>query len=128
MTHLSMVIPAYNESTLIEELVNRVKQKVKLVTEEFKIILVDEGSQDKTWELIEFESRSERRVKGIKFSRNFGHHYAITVELHNAEGDWVIAMDGDLQTRPEVILDFYKKAMVLSLFQEKLGQKNSIIE
>ena len=110
MPHLSVVIPVYNESTLIEELVKRVKQNVKFITEDFEIILVDDGSQDKTWELIEFESRSEKRLKGIKFSRNFGHHYAITAGLHNAEGDWVVVMDGDLQDRPEVIPDLYKKA------------------
>jgi glycosyltransferase involved in cell wall biosynthesis len=110
MTHLTVVIPVYNESTLIEELVNRVRQNVQLITEDFEIILVDDGSQDKTWELIEFESRSEKRLKGIKFSRNFGHHYAITAGLHNAEGEWVVVMDGDLQDRPEVIPDLYKKA------------------
>ena len=110
MTHLTVVIPVYNESTLIEELVKRVKQNVKLITEDFEIVLVDDGSQDKTWELIEFESRSEKRLKGIKFSRNFGHHYAITAGLHNAAGDWVVVMDGDLQDRPEVIPDLYKKA------------------
>ena len=110
MAHLTVVIPVYNESTLIEELVNRVRQNVKLITEDFEIILVDDGSQDKTWELIEIESRSEKRLKGIKFSRNFGHHYAITAGLHNAEGDWVVVMDGDLQDRPEVIPDLYKKA------------------
>jgi glycosyltransferase involved in cell wall biosynthesis len=111
MTHLSVVIPVYNESSLIGELVTRVKQNVKLITEDFELILVDDGSQDKTWELIESEFQSEKRIKGIKFSRNFGHHYAITAGLHKAVGEWVIVMDGDLQDRPEVIPDLYKKAL-----------------
>lgn len=110
MTHLSVVIPVYNESSLIDELVKRVKQNVKLITEDFEIILVDDGSQDKTWELIELESKSENRIKGIKFSRNFGHHYAITAGLQNSNGEWVVVMDGDLQDRPEVIPDLYRKA------------------
>ena len=111
MAHLSVVIPVYNESSLIGELVSRVKQNVKLITDDFEIILVDDGSQDATWELIELESKSEKRIKGIKFSRNFGHHYAITAGLHQAVGEWVVVMDGDLQDRPEVIPELYKKAL-----------------
>jgi dolichol-phosphate mannosyltransferase len=110
MKHLSVVIPVYNESTLIEELIKRVKSNVKEITEDFEIIIVDDGSQDKTWELIETEIREEKRIKGIKFSRNFGHHYAITAGLHDSNGEWVVVMDGDLQDRPEIIPLLYKKA------------------
>jgi glycosyltransferase involved in cell wall biosynthesis len=110
MTHLSVVIPVYNESSLIKELVKRVKANVKLITEDFEIVLIDDGSYDQTWEFIESEAIQEKRIKGLKFSRNFGHHYAITAGLHNATGDWVVVMDGDLQDRPEVIPDLYKKA------------------
>jgi glycosyltransferase involved in cell wall biosynthesis len=110
MTHLSVVIPVCNESSLIDELVKRVKTNVKLITEDFEIIIVDDGSQDKTWNSIENEAKLESRIKGIKFSRNFGHHYAITAGLHNSDGEWIVVMDGDLQDRPEVIPDLYKKA------------------
>ena len=109
MTHLSIVIPVFNEKLIITELIKRVKLNVQLITEEFEIILVDDGSQDQTWELIESEAKAEKRIKGIKLSRNFGHHYAITAGLHNSRGDWVVVMDGDLQDRPEVIPDLYKK-------------------
>jgi glycosyltransferase involved in cell wall biosynthesis len=110
MSHLSVVVPVYNESTLIEELVKRIKINLELITEDFEIIIVDDGSQDKTWELIEIEAMHEERIKGLKFSRNFGHHYAITAGLLNAKGEWVVVMDGDLQDRPEVIPELYKKA------------------
>jgi glycosyltransferase involved in cell wall biosynthesis len=110
MTHLSVVIPVYNESSLIDELIKRVLTSVKMITEDFEIIIVDDGSQDNTWNSIESEAKLENRVKGIKFSRNFGHHYAITAGLHNSNGEWVVVMDGDLQDRPEVIPDLYKKA------------------
>jgi glycosyltransferase involved in cell wall biosynthesis len=110
MTHLSVVIPVYNESSLINELVKRVKSNLKLITEDYEIIIVDDGSRDNTWNSIENEAKSENRIKGIKFSRNFGHHYAITSGLHNSSGEWVVVMDGDLQDRPEVIPDLYKKA------------------
>jgi dolichol-phosphate mannosyltransferase len=111
MSHLSVVVPVFNEGTLIPELVKRIKTSTKLITEDFEIIVVDDGSTDQTWELIEKEVKDEGRIKGIKFSRNFGHHYAITAGLHNSTGDWVVVMDGDLQDRPEVIPDIYKKAM-----------------
>ena len=110
MTHLSVVVPVFNESSLIGELVKRVINNVKLITEDFEIIIVDDGSQDKTWGLIEAEAKKETRIKGIKLSRNFGHHYAITAGLHNSNGEWVVVMDGDLQDRPEVIPELYKKA------------------
>jgi glycosyltransferase involved in cell wall biosynthesis len=110
MTHLSVVIPVFNEGPIIEELVKQVKMNVKLITDDFEIILVDDGSQDETWNKIENEAKQEKKVKGIKFSRNFGHHFAITAGLHNSSGDWVIVMDGDLQDRPEVIPELYKKS------------------
>jgi dolichol-phosphate mannosyltransferase len=110
MTHLSVVIPVYNESSLLDELIKRVKTNVMLITEDYEILIVDDGSQDNTWNLIESETKSENRIRGIKFSRNFGHHYAITAGLHNSNGEWVVVMDGDLQDRPEVIPDLYKKA------------------
>ena len=110
MVHLSVVIPVFNESSLIDELVKRVKTNVKLITDDYEMIIVDDGSEDNTWNSIENEAKSENRIKGIKFSRNFGHHYAITAGLHNSNGEWVVVMDGDLQDRPEVIPDLYKKA------------------
>jgi glycosyltransferase involved in cell wall biosynthesis len=111
MVHLSVVIPVFNESSLIDELIKRVKTNVQLITEDFEIILVDDGSTDRTWEIIEFEVKKEKRIRGLKFSRNFGHHYAITAGLHNSKGDWVVVMDGDLQDRPEVIPELYRKAL-----------------
>lgn len=110
MVHLSVVIPVFNESTLINELVKRVKTNVNLITDDYEMIIVDDGSEDNTWNSIENEAKSENKIKGIKFSRNFGHHYAITAGLHNSTGDWVVVMDGDLQDRPEVIPELYKKA------------------
>jgi dolichol-phosphate mannosyltransferase len=111
MTKLSVVIPLFNESMLIEELVKRVKANTEKVTNDYEIVLIDDGSKDTTWQKIKTEADIENRIKGIKFSRNFGHHYAITAGLHNATGDWVVVMDGDLQDRPEVIPELYRKAL-----------------
>ena len=111
MTHLSVVIPVLNEVALIEELINRVKLNVKKITSDFEIIIVDDGSKDGTWQKIKTAGTTEERIKGIKFSRNFGHHFAITAGLQKAKGDWVVVMDGDLQDRPEVIPELYRKAL-----------------
>lgn len=110
MTKISVVIPVLNESTLITELIRRVLLNVKKLTNDFEIILIDDGSKDNSWEMILKESATEPRIKGIKFSRNFGHHYAITAGLNYSSGEWVVVMDGDLQDRPEVIPDLYAKA------------------
>jgi len=111
MPKLSVVIPVFNESSLVEELIKRVVLNTSIITEDFEIIIIDDGSQDNTWELIESNVYFEKRIRGIKFSRNFGHHYAITAGLQQAVGEWVIVMDGDLQDRPEVIPDLYRKAL-----------------
>ena len=110
MIPLSIVIPLFNEELLISELVKRVSTNAKKVNKEYEIILVDDGSTDLTWERISEEAIIDKRIKGIKFSRNFGHHYAITAGLNESKGEWVVVMDGDLQDRPEVIPELYAKA------------------
>jgi glycosyltransferase involved in cell wall biosynthesis len=110
MTHLSVVVPVLNESTLIEELITQIKLNSQKITEQFEIIIIDDGSIDQTWDLIAKFAGKDKRIKGIKFSRNFGHHYAITAGLQKSIGEWVVVMDGDLQDRPEVIQKLYKKA------------------
>jgi glycosyltransferase involved in cell wall biosynthesis len=110
MPHLSIIIPVLNESSLIPELIKRVKFNAQIVTEDFEVILIDDGSEDKTWNEIKCYGSLDHRIKGLKFSRNFGHHYAITSGLNFSKGEWAIVMDGDLQDRPEVIPELYKKA------------------
>jgi dolichol-phosphate mannosyltransferase len=111
MTKLTVVVPVFNEESLINELISRIKSNIILITENYEILIIDDGSEDETWVKIQNEADKDPRVTGIKFSRNFGHHYAITAGLHESKGDWVVVMDGDLQDRPEVIPDLYKKAM-----------------
>jgi dolichol-phosphate mannosyltransferase len=81
-----------------------------VLNDNFEIIIIDDGSTDSTWEKIKKIGEQNSNLKGIKFSRNFGHHYAITAGITESTGDWVVVMDGDLQDRPEVIPDLYKKA------------------
>jgi dolichol-phosphate mannosyltransferase len=104
------VIPLYNEFKIVAELVKLVKYNVNLISPNYELILVDDGSEDETWSSIISEASKDTRVKALRFSRNFGHHYAITAGLENSNGDWVVVMDGDLQDRPEIIPELFKKA------------------
>ncbi|KGA20887.1 hypothetical protein GM51_4785 [freshwater metagenome] len=111
MTHLSVVIPVLNEESLIDELIHRVTRNVQKITENFEIIIVDDGSKDDTWKRMQQNIEKDSRIYGIRFSKNFGHHYAITAGIHDSKGDWVVVMDGDLQDRPEVIPELYQEAI-----------------
>ncbi len=110
MAHLSVVIPVLNEESTITDLVERVSKSSSLLSDNFEIIIIDDGSTDSTWKRIEEIGEKNSKLKGLKFSRNFGHHYAITAGIAESSGDWVVVMDGDLQDRPEVIPDLYNKA------------------
>ena len=111
MTHLSVVVPVFNESSLVTELLKRISSSIELVTQDYEIIIIDDGSDDETWNEILSEANKEKRIKGIKFSRNFGQHYAITAGLHKASGEWVVVMDGDLQDQPEFIPFLYEEVI-----------------
>lgn len=110
MPHLSVVAPIYREEDGVAELVRRLVASLAEVTEDFEIILVDDGSRDRSWERICEAALTEPRLRGLRFTRNFGQHYAITAGLELAKGDWVVVMDGDLQDRPEMIPALYAKA------------------
>jgi dolichol-phosphate mannosyltransferase len=110
MTKLSVVIPVLNEETLIQELIDRVTLNCEKITNDYEVIIVDDGSLDGTWLKISEASKLNIKIKGLKFSRNFGHHYALTAGLHETMGEWVVVMDGDLQDRPEVIPDLYQES------------------
>ncbi len=108
--HISIVSPVYRAEKTLNELVVRICQTVSQITPDFEIILVDDSGPDKSWSIIEELSKSNSCVKGIKLSRNFGQHYAITAGLDRAKGDWIVVLDCDLQDQPEEILKLYKKA------------------
>lgn len=108
--HLSVVSPVYYGENLVEELVHRIIQNVSNIFEQYEIILVDDGSVDNSWQKIEHLCEQHECVRGIKLSRNFGQHYAITAGLSVTQGEWVVVMDCDLQDRPEEIPKLFAKA------------------
>lgn len=108
---ISIVSPVYRAEAIVELLVDLIKKSIMPVTDRFEIILVEDGSPDKSWEQIREISKQEKRVKGLKLSRNFGQHYAITAGLDYAQGEWVVVMDCDLQDRPEEIPKLFATAL-----------------
>lgn len=110
MTTLSIISPVYRAELVLEELVKRIETSVINITTDYEIILVEDAGPDNSWKVIEELASKNSRIKGIKLSRNFGQHYAITAGLDHAEGDWVVVMDCDLQDRPEEIPGLYAKA------------------
>ena len=105
---LSLVVPAFNEEEAMEQSFERTCRAMSSIGYPFEIIYIDDGSRDRTWEIISRLAREHEEVKALRFSRNFGHQLAVTAGMDEAKGDAVIIMDADLQDPPEVIADMVK--------------------
>ncbi len=100
---LSVVVPAYREAANLEHLHDELVNTLTSLQCVWELIIVDDGSPDKTWECIVGLQRRDTRVRGIRLSRNFGHQYALLAGLSEARGAAVISMDADLQHPPSLI-------------------------
>lgn len=107
---ISIVSPVYKASKIIPTLVKRIEDSVSKITSDYEIILVEDCGPDNSWEIIENIAKNNKHVIGIKLSRNFGQHYAITAGLSMITGDWIVVMDCDLQDQPEEIPKLLKEA------------------
>lgn len=100
---LSLVVPIWNEEAVIPELYRRVLGIMEAIGESWELVCVNDGSTDRSLELLVDLHARDPRVKVLDFSRNFGHQIAITAGADFAQGDAVIVMDADLQDPPEVV-------------------------
>ncbi len=100
---LSIIIPCFNEEQNLRLVTDPVGQQLDQYSQSSEIVLVDDGSTDNSWTIIQQLQQDDARIKGIRLSRNFGKEAAIAAGLENAEGDLVILMDSDLQHPPELI-------------------------
>lgn len=110
MPYISVVIPVYKAENCLLELYKRLKNALEEITTDFEIIFVEDCGGDNSWEIIKELINQDNRIRGIRFSRNFGQHYGITAGLDHCAGDWVVVMDCDLQEPPEDIPRLYEKA------------------
>ena len=107
---LSVAIPVYNEEDILPELFRRLRDVLASVSGgPHEIIVVDDGSSDRTAEILREECRRDPGVVGVILSRNFGHQAALTAALDHVTGDVAVVMDGDLQDAPENIPNFLEK-------------------
>ncbi len=100
---LSVVVPAYNEEETLEAFYRAIVPVLESLDLSWELIFANDGSRDRTAEIIRTLSARDSRVKGLVFSRNFGHQIAITAGIRHASGRAVITMDADLQHPPELI-------------------------
>lgn len=109
MKKISIVIPMYYEEEVVNECYNRTVNALKQLKEyNYEIVFVNDGSKDKTLELLEEIAKNDKNVKVISLSRNFGHQAAVTAGLKFTTGDAIIIMDADMQDPPEVISEMIK--------------------
>ena len=109
MKKVSVIVPMYYEEEVVNECYKRIKNVLTtLENYEHEIIFVDDGSKDKTLELLEETSSDDENVKVISFSRNFGHQAAVTAGLKYVSGDVVLIIDSDMQDPPELLVDMIK--------------------
>jgi glycosyltransferase involved in cell wall biosynthesis len=92
---ISVVIPIYNEEETLPELLRRTAAALDSTARPWEIVLVDDGSRDRSAEILRAAHAADPRVKVITLSRNFGHQPAITAGVHHARGDAVVVIDGD---------------------------------
>src|SRR5438105_3519892 len=101
MMLLSVVIPILNEAETVGMMIDALRQALRDLN--WEVIFVDDGSTDRSLEMIGTAALADHRIRAISFSRNFGHQAAITAGLDFANGDAVVVMDADLQDPPELL-------------------------
>jgi len=104
----SVIIPMYNEEAVIPETYRRLTSVMEGFGEPYELLFINDGSRDRTGEILRELCKSDRRVKLIDFARNFGHQIAITAGMDYAAGECMVIIDGDLQDPPELIPDMIK--------------------
>ncbi len=123
---ISFVIPVYKAHKILEKLVDEINKVMSKINESYEIIMVDDRSPDKSWEVLKKISRKFNQVKIVRLSKNFGQHPTIMAGLSLADGEWVVVMDCDLQDQPKEVLKLYKKNAIVIRERSQL-KKNAIV-
>lgn len=105
----SVIIPMYNEQEVIKESYRRLDGVMRPLDEEYELIFVNDGSRDKTMEIMLEIAKNDKHVKIVDFARNFGHQTAVTAGMKYSSGDAVVIIDADLQDPPELIPGMLEK-------------------
>jgi undecaprenyl-phosphate 4-deoxy-4-formamido-L-arabinose transferase len=98
---VTLVVPVYNEEGTLAEVCGRAVSALESLEQPFEVIVVDDGSRDGTWEIVERLAAADARIRAVRFKKNFGQHPAMHAGLVRARGEIVVTMDADLQNVPE---------------------------
>ena len=109
MPKVSIIVPCFNEEAVLPKLFERLDQAASAWGIAYEIICVDDGSRDKTWEMLKGQNQKKPDWRCISFARNFGHQTAVSAGLHYASGDAVVIIDADLQDPPEQVVRLLDK-------------------
>ncbi len=123
----SIVAPCYNEEGNMRELHRRISEVMDRTGEPWELVLINDGSRDRTRELMRELHKRDERVHYIDFARNFGHQLAVTAGMDYAQGEAIILIDADLQDPPELILEMIQKwkegyKVVYAIRSERKGE------
>ena len=121
---ISVVIPVYNSSKIVEKTVSQTISELSKWAEEFEIILVNDGSPDNSWQIIKSLALSSPHVVSINLLKNYGQHTAVFCGIKNATGKYIITMDDDLQNPPSELIKLYERIkegydLVFAKFESK---------
>ena len=105
---VSIVVPLYNEEESLPELMEWIDKVMQQHSLSYEVLLVDDGSKDKSWSVIEALAVKYATIRAIKFQRNYGKSAALNVGFEAAQGDVVVTMDADLQDSPDEVPELYK--------------------
>lgn len=105
----SIIAPIYNEEESLPELYRRVSEVMDQTNEPWELVLINDGSKDRSAEIIREMAAKDRRIRPVIFARNFGHQIAVTAGLDYSRGQAVVIIDADLQDPPELILEMIQK-------------------
>ncbi|WP_427453792.1 glycosyltransferase family 2 protein [Litorimonas sp. WD9-15] len=110
-THIAVIVPVYNSLKTLPELIDRLEATLSTITSDYQIVLIDDCGPQPVWPVIAMHAKRNPRIVGLRLSRNFGQHAAITAGIKFANSDWYVVMDCDLQDRPEDVALLYQTAM-----------------
>lgn len=105
---ISLIIPCYNEQESLPYFISESDKVMDMIKEKFELIFINDGSKDKTLEMLKDYSKKDKRIKYISFSRNFGKEAAMLAGLKVSKGDYVAIMDADLQDPPKYLIKMYE--------------------
>ena len=107
--NISVVIPVYNSESILPKLIARLKKSLQSICSNYEILLINDGSKDKSWDSIQKITDENKQVRGVNLRRNYGQHNALLCGIRLAKYDVIITMDDDLQHPPEEIHKLVEK-------------------